>query len=167
MGLRSDHATGRTYGLRGQTPVIRGTGQRFGCNMISAVTNRGHLCFMVFSETFRVSVFLVFLRRMLKQANHKVFIIVDGHPVHRAKKVAEWLKGKEDSIEVFRLPSYSPELNPDEMLNQDVKSNALGRQRPKDKDDMIDTVRSYLRSTQRRPDIVRNYFREKHVRYAA
>ncbi len=167
MGLRSDHATGRTYGKRGQTPVIRGTGQRFGCNMISAVTNRGHLCFMVFSESFRVKVFLSFLRRLVKQAKRKVFIIVDGHPVHRAKKVHAWLKGKEESIEVFRLPSYSPELNPDEMLNQDVKSNALGRLRPKAKEEMVDTVRSYLRSTQRHPDIVRNHFREKHVRYAA
>ncbi len=167
MGLRSDHATGRTYGIRGQTPVIRGTGQRFGCNMISAVTNRGHLCFMVFSESFRVKLFLTFLRRLIKQSKRKVFIIVDGHPVHRAKKVQAWLKGKEDSIKVFRLPSYSPELNPDEMLNQDVKSNALGRIRPRAKAELIGTVRSYLRSTQRRPDIIRSYFREKHVRYAA
>ena len=65
------------------------------------------------------------------------------------------------------LPGYSPELNPDELLNQDVKSNAVGRQRPTTAAEMISNVRGYLRSTQRRPDIVRNYFNEEHVRYAS
>ena len=167
MGLRSDHVTGRSYGKRGKTPVIPGTGNRFGCNMISAVTNRGHMCFMVFTDSFRVKVFLDFLRRLVRQVEGKVFMILDGHPVHRAKKVKVWLDGKKDIIEAFRLPSYSPELNPDELLNQDVKSNAHGRRRPKDKTEMVGNVRSYLRSTQRRPDIVRSYFHEQHVHYAA
>lgn len=167
MGLRSDHQTGTSYSPKGKTPVVAGTGQRFSTNMISAVTNRGHLCFMVFGDSFRVRVFLNFLRRLLKQAKRKVFVIVDGHPVHRAKLVQAWRAKHVKEIELFYLPSYSPELNPDEMLNNDVKGNALGRRRPSNKTEMLADVRSYLRSTQKRPDIVRNYFNEEHVRYAA
>jgi transposase len=167
MGLRSDHQTGRSYSPKGRTPVIPGTGQRFSANMISAVTNRGHMCFMVFGEGFRVKVFTGFLRRMVKQAKRKVFLIVDGHPVHRAKLVQAWRTKHVQELEIFYLPSYSPELNPDEMLNNDVKSNALGRRRPKDRPEMVANLRSYLRSTQRRPDVVRSFFQEEHVRYAA
>jgi len=167
MGLRSDHTVGRTYGRRGQTPVIPGTGQRFGCSMISAITNRGRLNFMVFQEKFRAEVFQSFLRRMLRQVPRKIFLIVDGHPVHRSRKVKKWVKKHEARIRLFYLPSYSPELNPDEMLNQDVKSNAVGRRRVTGPQEMISNLRSYLWSRQRRPYIVRNYFREKHVRYAA
>jgi transposase len=87
--------------------------------------------------------------------------------VHRSRKVRDWLDTHRRHIEMFLLPSYSPELNPDELLNQDVKSNALGRRRPQDQEEMVSDIRSYLWSTQRRPDIVRNYFQEEHVRYAA
>ena len=167
MGLRSDHQTGTSYSPRGKTPVIPGTGQRFSTNMISAVTNRGHMCFMVFGESFRVKVFLDFLRRLRKQAKRKVFVIVDGHPVHRAKRVQAWQAKHAEEIEIFYLPSYSPELNPDEMLNNDVKSNALGRRRPANKAEMVADLRRYLRSTQKRPYIIRSYFQEEHVRYAA
>src|SRR5574337_2183794 len=81
MGLRSDHQTGTSYGRRGQTPVIPGTGQRFRCNVISAITNRGKLAFMVFDETFTGVVFLGFLKRLIRHAGRKVFLIVDEHPV--------------------------------------------------------------------------------------
>lgn len=167
MGLRSDHVVGRSYSRRGQTPVIPGTGQRFGCNMISSITNKGSLNFMVYKKKFIADVFIEFLRRLIKQNERKVFLIVDGHPVHRSKKVKRWLKKKERQIRMFFLPSYSPELNPDEMLNQDVKSNAVGRRRAHNQKELIKNVRSYLRSRQRKPHIVRKYFHEKHVRYAA
>lgn len=167
MGMRSDHAVGRSYGRRGQTPVIAGTGQRFGCNMISAITNKGQLNFMVFKKRFRVDVFLEFLRRLLRQSTRKVFLIVDSHPVHRAIKIRNWIDKKGDHIHLFFLPGYSPELNPDEVLNHDVKSNAVGRRRPRDQQEMVKNVRGFLRSRQRQPHIVQNYFQEKHVRYAA
>ena len=167
MGLRSDHQTGTSYGLKGRTPVIAGTGQRFRCNMISAVTNRGHLGFMVFKKRFTAGKFIVFLRRLVRHAGRMIYLIVDGHPVHRSAKVRTWLTEHEGEIRLFRLPSYSPELNPDELLNQDVKSNALGRRRPRDQKEMIAGIRSYLRGTQKRPQIVCNYFKEKHVQYAA
>ena len=167
MGLRSDHAVGRSYGRRGQTPVIPGTGVRFGCNMISAITNKGRLHFMVFKERFKSEVFQEFLRRIVRQSTRKVFLIVDAHPVHRSGKVKRWLKRHETHIQLFFLPGYSPELNPDEMLNQDVKSNAVGRNRARTQGDLIATVRSFLWSRQRRPNLVKKYFLEKNVRYAA
>jgi len=167
MGLRSDHQAGTTYSPRGKTPVVPGTGRRFGCNMISTVTNRGRLAFMVFRERFTADVFLRFLRRLVRHGPRKVYLIVDGHPVHRSGKVAAWLGRHADRIQMFRLPGYSPDLNPDELLNNDVKSSALGRRRPSGRDEMISGVRGYLRSTQRRPEIVRNYFRHPDVAYAA
>ena len=167
MGLRSDHATGRTYARRGQTPVIPGTGARFGCNMISAITNKGKLNFMVFKERFEAELFKKFLSRLIRQSKKKVFIIVDRHPVHRSLKVKNWLKENEEHIRMFFLPAYSPELNPDEALNQDVKSNAVGRKRTHNLREMINHIRSFLWGRQRRPSIVMNYFKEKHVRYAA
>jgi len=167
MGLRSDHQGGRTYGRRGQTPVVPGTGQRFRCNMISAVTNRGKLLFMVFTQEFKAPVFLKFLKRLVRQVRRPVVLIVDRHPVHRSAPVTRWLTRNKKRIRMFFLPSYSPELNPDELLNQDVKTNALGRRRPADRWEMMYDVRSYLWGTQRRRDIVRAYFNEPHVRYAA
>jgi transposase len=167
MGLRSDHATGRTYGRRGHTPVIPGTGQRFGCNMISAITNRGRVSFMVFKKRFNTRVFLDFVKRLVRQVGGKVFLIVDRHPVHRAKKVTAWFEQNAHRIRRFFLPGYSPELNPDEMLNQDVKSNAVGRRRARNQDEMMGHVRGYLWGRQRQPDIIKSYFQEPHVRYAA
>jgi transposase len=167
MGMRSDHATGRTYGRRGRTPAIPGTGQRFRCNQISAITNRGRLNFMIFRQDFEATVFLAFLRRLLRQIPRKVFIIVDRHPVHRSKKVCRWMDRHPDRIAYFYLPGYSPELNPDELLNHDVKSNAVGRRRPHSCLEMVSHVRRFLRSRLRQPGIIRNYFREPHVAYAA
>lgn len=167
MGLRSDHATGRSYSPRGHTPVVSGTGQRFGCNMISTITNRGQLSFMVFRRRFTTKVFLEFLGRLVRQAKRKVYLIVDGHPVHKARKVAVWQDKNKTRIRLFLLPAYSPELNPDEYLNQDVKGNAVGRRRARDGDELVSNVRGYLRSTQKQPRIVENYFKEEHVRYAA
>jgi len=160
MGLRSDHAVGRSYGRRGQTPVILGTGQRFGCNMVSAITNKGQLNFMVFKKRFRADVFLEFLRRLLRQSKRKIFLIVDGHPVHRATKVRNWIEKKVKHIRLFFLPGYSPELNPDEILNQDVKSNAVGRQRARNQQELIKNVRGFLRSRQRNLASFRNTFRK-------
>ena len=166
MGLRSDHHTGTTYGRKGKTPAIPGTGKRFGCNMISTITNRGCLSFMVFKQHFVGDVMIEFLRRLIRQSHTKVFLIVDRHPVHRSGKVERWIERHNRHIRLFFLPDYCPELNPDELLNQDVKSNAVGRQRPKNQPEMIHNVRLYLRSTQRQPDIVQSYFECEQVSYA-
>lgn len=167
MGIRSDHAVGRSYSRRGHTPIIPGTGKRFGCNMISSITNRGRLNFMVFNKKFQSDVFTNFLRRSVRQSTRKVFLIVDNHPVHHSKKVKKWLEKNDKHIRLFYLPGYSPELNPDELLNQDVKSNAVGRRRAGNQKKLISNVRNYLRNRQQQPHIVKQYFQEKHVRYAA
>jgi transposase len=119
-GLRSDHAVGRTYGRKGQTPVIPIMGKRFKYNMISAISNRGQLHFMVFHDMFNADLFNNFLCRMIRQHREMIFLIVDRHPVYRSSEVRNWLKAHEDRIRMFFLPGYSPELNPDELLNQNV-----------------------------------------------
>lgn len=166
-GLRSDHAFGRTYAKRGQTPIVPGTGQRFGCNMISAITNRGRLAFMVFKRRFNSDVLIDFMRRLTKQERRKVYLILDGHPIHRSGRVRKWVAKYRHKLSVFYLPGYSPELNPDELLNQDVKANVLGRKRAKDQQELMANVRGFMYSKQKRPHTVRKYFQEKHVRYAA
>lgn len=167
MGLRSDYQAGRSYARRGQTPVIPGTGKRFSCNVLSSITNRGRLAFLVFRGKFSADVMIKFLRRLIRNSAYKVFLIVDGHPVHRSAKVRNWVERHASQLRLFQLPTYSPELNPDELLNQDVKVNAVGRSRPRDLTEMEADVRSYLRRTQGRPTIVRSYFQERHVQYAA
>jgi transposase len=167
MGLRSDHAVGRSFAPRGRTPTRVVNGLRFGCNVISAITNRGRLNFRVFRGRFVTKVYLEFLKRLVKQAGRKVFLIVDGHPVHKAAAVKRWLEQNAARIRQFLLPPYSPELNPDEYLNHDVKSNAVGRRRANNIHELLHNVRGYLRGTQRQGQIVQNYFHAEPVRYAA
>ena len=135
--------------------------------MISAISNKGHLSFRVFKEKFVADVFIDFLHRLTRQSKgQKIILILDGHPVHRAKKVELWVEAHAEQIELQFLPGYAPELNPTELLNQDVKTNALGRRRPRTQDELIGETRSYLRSRQRTPRIVARYFDEKQVSYA-
>ena len=166
MGLRSDHNVGRTYGLKGRTPIVKRTGNRFSCNMISAITNLGKLSFMVFHETFTQDMFLKFLKRMVRQSDRKVFLIVDNHRSHKSKKVNTWLKANEEYIRLFYLPSYCPELNPDEFLNQDVKSH-LGRQRLHTKVQMVKTLNSHLKMRQKQPRVIQNFVKGCHHQYSA
>ena len=122
---------------------------------------------MIFKRRFRAEVFMEFLRRLVRQIPRYIFLIIDQHPVHMGAKVKKWFKKNEKRIQVFYLPSYSPDLNPDEKLNQDVKSNAVGRRRPHDQNQMMRNVRSYLYGRQRKPHIVKKYFEADSVRYAA
>jgi transposase len=167
MGMRSDHQAGTTYAPRGKTPKITATGRRFKCNMISAITNRGELKFLLFKKKFTAAVLLRLLRGLLKDTRRKVFIILDKHPVHRSAAVKKWVQANHDRIELFFLPSYSPELNPDELVNQDVKTNAVGRKPPHTLTQMVRNVRRYLKKRAAEPEQVRRYFHHRDVRYAA
>lgn len=167
MGVRSDDQIGRTYGKIGHTPVVATPGQRFSCQMISTVTNRGTLRFMIFDGRFNAGVFLSFLKRLVKSVKRKIYLIIDGHPVHKAKRVKAWIKANKSKISLWLLPSYSPELNPDELLNQDVKTNAVRRKRAADREALKKNLIGYLRGRQKRPALVKRYFEHKHVRYAA
>ena len=167
MGLRSDHQAGRSWGKRGQTPVVPGTGKRFRCNVISSLTPRGALRFRVFEGRFNSQVFIDFMRRLLGSTSQKVFLVVDRHPVHLSKAVEAWLERHTEQIRLFLLPTYSPEYNPGEFLNQDVKANSVGRRRARNKRELMANVRGYLRSAQQRPQHVKRYFLAESVRYAA
>jgi len=166
-GLRSTHQTGTTWGEKGTTPLVKMSGKRFGCNAITAITNHGNLSFSVFEGRFTNEVFQDFLERIVKQqAGQKILLIVDRHSVHKSKCIAQWLSGKKEQIEMFFLPAYSPELNPDELLNQDVKRNLFRKGRAKTKPELMGKLRSFFRSKQRRPENVKNYFLGEHVTYA-
>jgi transposase len=165
MGVRAQEQGGRSYARRGHKPIVPGTGQRFGCNLISTITNQGRMRFMVFLGTFTEEVMIRFLRRLVRQASKKIILIDDRHPVHQGGRVQAWMRRHQQQIRQEPLPTYSPNLNPGEYLNQDVKGT-MKKQRPHDRKEMVGNMRSYLRSTQRRPDIVRNYFQHPDVIYA-
>ena len=166
MGLRSDHNVGRTYGVKGKTPVVKRTGNRFSCNMISTITNLGKLRFMVFHENFTQDVFLKFLKKLVLQCDKKVLLIVDNHSSHKSKKVNNWLRKNQENIRLYYLPSYCPELNPDEFLNQDVKSH-MGKQRVHTKAQMVKNLHKHLKMRQKQPHVIQNFVKGCHSRYAA
>jgi transposase len=168
MGVRSDAAAGRSWAPVGQTPVIKGTGKRFRVNMISAISNAGMLRFRLFVGSFTGAVFIDFLGRLVRDGGgRKIHLIVDGHPVHRAKAVSAWVGRHGDRIELHFLPGYSPELNPVELLNHDVKANAAGRRRPRSAGELRDELHGYLRRRQRQSDVLVRFFDHPTTRYAA
>jgi transposase len=168
MGVRSDAAAGRSWAPVGRTPVIKRTGKRFRVNMISAISNQGRLRFRLFTGSFTGAVFIDFLRRLLRDCGgRKVHLIVDGHPVHRAKLVSAWVGRHAERIELHFLPGYSPELNPVELLNHDVKANAAGRRRPRSAGELRDELHGYLRRRQRQPEVLVRFFDHPTTRYAA
>lgn len=165
-GIRSDFHAGTTWGVKGVTPVVKTTGARFGVNMLSAVSPKGEMRFMVHDGTVNGGVFISFLKRMLVGAERPIFLIVDGHPSHRAEKVKKFVEGTDGRLRLFTLPPYSPELNPDELVWNVVKSK-VGRTGVKKKSELKERVTSSLRGLQRNSKLVKALFQEKHVRYAA
>lgn len=159
MGLRSDHQAGRPGGRRGQTPGVPGPGKRFRCHLRSSLTNRG-------TRRFRAQGFIDFLSRLLHWTSQQGCLIVDRHPVHRAKAVEVGGRHTE-RIRLFFLPTSSPESKAGEFLNQAIKTNSVGRRRARDKHELRANVRGYLPSIQRRPRRVQRYFLAESVRYAA
>lgn len=167
-GLQSRHYTGTSYSPRGKTPVTHGSGKHFGCNLFSAITNKGELAFRIYEGSFNAEIFQDCMERLVKQADgKKVFLILDNLRVHHAKVLAPWLEAHRNEIELFFLPSYSPHLNPDELLNHDLKANAVGRKRARSASELIENAKSHLEGRARTPDKVAAFFRESHVRYAA
>jgi len=126
-GVRSDYHRGTTWAPKGQTPVVQTKGARFRVNMISAIASKGQLRFMTVQGTVTAGKFVQFLERLLDNQKRPVFLIVDGHPVHRAKKVKEFVASTAGRLRLFQLPPYSPDLNPDECVWNHVKRHRLGR----------------------------------------
>jgi len=166
-GISNQDQVGRGYTPRGQTPVVRLTAKKITTSMISAVNNQGLMRFMCYKGALNAGLFIVFLRRLIKAAGQKVFLIVDNLRVHHAVKVSEWVAAHKDEIVLFFLPAYAPEHNPDEYLNNDVKQEMKNMPRPNSQEELVHTTTSVMRSLQRRPDRVKSYFRHKDVRYAA
>ena len=165
-GLRSDDVRGRSFAPVGQPAVVQLPGRRFGCNVLSALTNKGEMSFMVFEGRFQAPTFVAFCERLIKQARRKVFLIVDGHPVHRAAVTTSWLEANSARIERFFLPGYAPDLNPDELLNGDIK-RVIGQARPRDREALQAATRKLLHRRQKQPHVLVRFFDEPHVQYAA
>lgn len=166
-GLSNQANHGRSFAPKGKTPVLPRPAARVTQSMISSLTNRGTLRFMVYNGALTAATFLVFLRRLVRGAGRKLFVIVDNLRVHRARRFTAWVKANAARIELFYLPPYAPEHNPDEFLNNDVKQAMVRRQVPRDKASLKAGLTSYMRSLQRRPAKVRAFFRAATVRYAA
>ena len=163
--VRSDFHSGTTWAPKGQTPVVKTTGARFSVNMISAISPRGKLRFMTIDGRFNAAKFIDFLKRLIHNSEKPIFLIVDGHPAHKAKKVREYIEGTKGKLRLFILPPYSPELNPDELVWNNLKNHRVGRKMVTGPDDLKQKIISSLRSLQKMPRKIKGFFREKHVRY--
>jgi transposase len=166
-GVRSTSHSGRTWAPVGQTPVVRVTGARFGFNIISAVTPKGSMRFMVVKGRVGAKEFCEFLRRLMHNAQRIIFLVVDGHPAHKAGRVRKLVHSYRGRLQLFFLPPYSPELNPVEQVWNDLKNNALGRSLVLDADDLAAKAISHLMSVQRNPAKIRSFFQMPETRYAA
>ena len=166
-GVRSDFHSGTTWAPKGKTPVVRVTGQRFSLNMISAVSPRGELRFMVVRGGVNASVFIGFLKRLVHGQRRPIYLVVDGHPSHRAKKVKDYVASLQGKLRLVFLPPYSPELNPDELVWNDVKNNGVARTLIHGPADLLRAVIGRLRYLQKTPRMVRSFFQHPETRYAA
>ena len=166
-GISSEDHRGRGYAPQGRTPIAGTQAARFSVSMISALTNRGKLRFMVYRRGLKIATFIKFLSRLIRSTDSKVFLIVDNLQVHRAGKVRDWVEKHDAHIELFFLPPYCPELNPDEYLNNTVKSQLRNHPAPRSQDQLQGSLRRCMKSNQRRPHLVRSLFDHPSVRYAA
>jgi len=166
-GVRSDCHAGTTWAPRGQTPVVRTTGARFGLNLISAITPRGQMRFMIVKGRMTAARFCAFLTRLLHKARRPIFLIVDGHPTHRAAAVKRFVQATQGRLRLFSLPGYSPELNPDELVWNHLKNHGVGKRSITGPAHLKSVVLGHLRKLQKDRAIVRSFFHEPHTKYAA
>jgi transposase len=166
-GIRSDFHSGTTWALKGKTPVLRTTGARFSINMISAISAKGHMRFMITSGRMNSELFIEFLKRLIHNAAHPIFLIVDGHPTHKSTKVKKYVVSTQGKLKLFYLPPYSPELNPDEFVWNYVKNHHMGKKEIKGPDDFKQKLLSCLKSLQRCTNKIMGFFHAPDVKYAS
>ena len=166
-GVRSDYHAGTTWAARGKTPVVRTTGARYRLNMLSAVNRRGKMRFMIEAKGLNADVMCSFLDRLMAGQKRRVFLILDGHPIHKSARLARKVSGFDGRLKLFLLPPYSPELNPDEGVWREVKGHRLGRAGIFSFADLKSKALGALRHLARRPDKVRALFRTHTTIYAA
>jgi len=165
---RSDHHAGRTWGKKGETPVVSSTGARYRMSLISAITSRGHMRFMIKEKGgVNAEVFIKFLRRLMVGCKNKIFLIVDRGPAHVAKKTKAFVASLGGRLRLFYLPPYSPDTNPDELVWKHLKADTVGRTSITSFDDFRDKVKSSMLSLQRSPAKIQSFFQKPSLKYAA
>ena len=166
--MRSDHHAGRTWGKKGETPVVLSSGARYSMSLISAVTSRGHMRFMIREEGgVNAEVFIEFLRRLMIGSKSSIFLIVDRGPAHIAKKTKAFVASLGGRLRLFYLPPYSPERNPDDLVWKHLKADTIGRASIVSFGDFKYKVRSSMLCLQRSPAKIRAFFQKPSLRYAA
>ena len=164
--IRSDYHTGTTWAPKGKTPVVKTTGARFSVHMIAAITARGAMRFMLYKGTMDAVLFQEFLSRLLKDSDGPVFLILDGHPVHRSKHIREFVESTGGKLRLFFLPGYSPELNPVEQTWNYTKRHNIGKRTIKGPDHLKKLALGALRKLQKLPDVIRGFFHHPECAYA-
>jgi transposase len=157
----------RGFAPRGEKPVVNVVVKKSHVSMISAITNEGKVRFMMYQNAMNTDLLIKFMTRLIKDTGRKVFLILDNLPVHHGKNVKKWLEEHKEQIEVFYLPSYSPELNPDEYLNGNLKTRVHSGTPIRNRQDLEKKTRSFMRTMLKRPAHVRNFFKHPKVAYAA
>jgi len=154
---------------KGKTPVMEHTAKRFKINMISSITNRGKLRFMIYEQNMDADLFVTFLERLIESSDKKkIFLILDNLRVHHSKIVKARVEEHQDQIALFYLPAYSPDLNPDEYLNNDFKRNVNAKQIPVNKKELAQNTENFMRMLNNSPQQrVSNYFKHEKIVYAA
>ena len=155
------------YAPKGKTPVMEHTAKRFKINMISSITNRGKLRFMVYEQNMDADLFVTFLERLIQSSDKKIFLILDNLRVHHSKIVKAWVEEHQDKIALFYLPAYSPDLNPDEYLNNDFKRNVNKENIPINKKELAQNTEKFMKMLENNPQRVANYFEHEKIAYAA
>jgi len=166
-GIQNDADNTKGFAPKGKMPVVRINATKSRVNMISSITNRGKVRFMLYQENLTSQILIKFMSRLVKSADRKVFLILDNLRVHHSKAVKAWLEEHEEEIAVFYLPSYSPELNPDEYLNGDLKQCIRSGLPARSEKALTKKTRSFMRKLQNRPKHVSNYFKHPKIAYAA
>ena len=166
-GVNSEAYNAKGYAPKGKTPIIRLNAKKSSINMISSITNQGKVRFMLYRETMTAKVLIKFLSRLIKDSDRKIFLILDNLRVHHSKAVRSWLEANKEKIELFFLPPYAPETNPDENLNGDLKQRIRSGLPARSEKDLTKKTRSFMKTLQRRPQHVMNYFKHPRIAYAA
>jgi len=165
-GLRSGDVRGRGFAPKGHTPVIHATAKYENLSMVSAITNKGKVHWMIVDGTVNIDRFLEFLKGLIKNRHRKVFLILDNLKVHHGKPVAKWAKENKARIELFYLPAYSPDLNPDEHLNADLKQGVGSRAPSRTKKHLVKAAEEHLAMIKATPSRIREYFKDSTISYA-
>ena len=163
--VRSDYHSGTTWAPVGKTPTVTTTGARFSLNMVSAISAKGQMRFMTFEGKMNSERFIDFLKRLLYRAKRPVYLILDGHPVHKSRKVKEYVATTEGKLRLFILPPYSTHLNPDEWVWNWLKKHKLGKARITGPDQLKELAMKYMHKLQKLPDIIRGFFLDKNLTY--